>query len=114
MRQGMENKCHHHIKEPRTYCKSPSMRFNNHPMKKVSHKRETEVHLWTQSSDMDTKDNQDAIPLEHVVSQNDFQSDYNTCTSNMCNKPRYRGIETVHIGVELLYNYNGTSHRYLA
>ena len=49
---------------------SPNMRcFGDHPMKKVSHKRETEVRLWTQSSDMDMRDNQDAIPSEHVVSQ---------------------------------------------
>ena len=87
--------------------------FNDHPMKKVPHKRETEVHLWTQFSDMDTKDNQDAIPLEHVASQNDFQSDYDTCTSNARSKLRYRGIETVHVKVELLNDRGETTHGYL-
>ena len=38
-------------------------------MKKVSHRKEIEVYLWTQSLDMDTRDNQDATPSEHVVSR---------------------------------------------
>ena len=43
--------------------------FVDHPMKKVSHKRDIEVHLWTQSSDVDIRGNQDAIPSEHVAPQ---------------------------------------------
>ena len=35
------------------------------------------------------------------------------CTLNLRNKLRYRGIETVHIVVELLYDHSGTSHGYL-
>ena len=47
---------------------SPSMRcFGDHPMKKVSHKRVAEVHLWTQSLDVDIWANQDAIPSEQVA-----------------------------------------------
>ena len=29
------------------------------------------------------------------------------CTSNLRNKLRYRGIETMHVGVELLYDHSG-------
>ena len=43
--------------------------FGDHPMKKVSHKRETEVHPWTQSLDMDNRGSQKIPPSEHVVSQ---------------------------------------------
>ena len=43
--------------------------FDAHPKKKVSHKRETKVRLWTHSSDMDIRGNQDVIPLEHVAFQ---------------------------------------------
>ena len=35
------------------------------------------------------------------------------CTSNLCDKLGYRGIETVHVGVELLNDHGGTSHKYL-
>ena len=49
---------------------SPSMRcFGPQPMKKVSHRKETEVHPCTQSSDMDKWGNQDAIPMGRVVSR---------------------------------------------
>ena len=48
---------------------SSSMRcFGVHPIK-VSHKKETEVRLWTQSSNVDNWGNQDAIPTKHVVSR---------------------------------------------
>ena len=32
---------------------------------------------------------------------------------NLCNKSMYRGIEIMHIGVELLYDHDGISHKYL-
>ena len=48
---------------------SLSMRcFGAYPMKKVSYRKETEVRPWTQSLDVDKRGNQDAIPVEHVVS----------------------------------------------
>ena len=94
--------------------KSPSMRcFGDHLIKKVSHKRKTEVRLWTQSSDMDMKGNQDAIPSNVYYLGNDVRSAYNTCTSNAHGKLRYRGFETMHVGVELLNDHGGTTHRYL-
>ena len=36
--------------------------FDDHPKKKVSHKRETRVHLWTLSSDVHSQGSQDALP----------------------------------------------------
>ena len=35
------------------------------------------------------------------------------CTSDMRSKLRYRGIDTVHIGVKLLYDHGGTPQWYL-
>ena len=47
---------------------SPSMRcFDNHPMKKVSHKRKTRVRLWTQATDKDNRGSQETPYLECVV-----------------------------------------------
>ena len=52
VRQRMKNKCHHHVKERRTFLQSLSKGcFDGHPKMKVSHKREKRVHLWTQSAD---------------------------------------------------------------
>ena len=82
-------------------------------MKKVSHRKETEVRPWTQSSNVDKRGNQDAIPGNVRYLGNILWNDYNTCTSNLHSKLRYRGIETVHIKVELLYDHGGTSHEYL-
>ena len=36
--------------------------FNGHPKKKVSHKRESRVYLWTQSTDEHNQGSQDALP----------------------------------------------------
>ena len=35
------------------------------------------------------------------------------CTSEYHGKLRYRGIDTVHIGVKLLYEHDGTPQGYL-
>ena len=43
--------------------------FGAHPMKKASHRKETKVHLWTRSSNVDKQGNQDVKPVEHVVSR---------------------------------------------
>ena len=45
--------------------------------------------------------------------ENELWSDQDTCTSNLRNKPRHKGIKTMHIGVELLYDHGGTTHGYL-
>ena len=44
---------------------------------------------------------------------NHIRSDYDTCILNLCNKLRYRGIETMHVGIELLYDHSGITHWYL-
>ena len=73
----------------------------------MSHKSETEAHLWTQSSDIDSQGNQDVIPLGYVV------CDYDTCTSECRVKLRHRDIDTVHVGVKLLYEHDRTPQGYL-
>ena len=42
-----------------------------------------------------------------------IRSDNDTCTLEYRSKLRYRGINTVHIGVKLLYEHDGTPQRYL-
>ena len=43
--------------------------FGAHHMKKVFHRKETEVRPWIQSSDMDKWGKQDVTPAERVVSR---------------------------------------------
>ena len=42
--------------------------FDAHPIWRLSHKSETEAHLWTQSPDADKRGSQDALPAGRVVS----------------------------------------------
>jgi len=39
-----------------------------------------------------------------------FRSNNDTCTSKMCSKMRHKGIESVYVGVELLYKHIGTTN----
>ena len=42
-----------------------------------------------------------------------IQSDYDTRTFDMHSKLRHKGINTIHIGVKLLYEHDGTPQGYL-
>ena len=44
---------------------------------------------------------------------NKLRSDYDTCSSNKCSKLRYRGINTMHIRVKLMYDHDRTTHGHL-
>ena len=44
---------------------------------------------------------------------NKLQGDYDTSTSEYYSKPRYRGIDGVHVGVKLLNVHTGTLLGYL-
>ena len=47
---------------------SPSMKcFDDYPMKKMSHKRETKVHIWTYSVDEGNRGSQETPPSKRVV-----------------------------------------------
>ena len=41
------------------------------------------------------------------------QSNYDTCASEYCSKLRNKGIDGMHVGVELLYEHDGTPNGFL-
>ena len=108
----MVNKCHHHVKEPLTFCKArargvltvtPRWRclieerwefVFGHSPKKIT-VRVVRMHYPRY-----------VYHLEYKI-----RSDYNTRTSNRSEEMRYKIIKSVHVGVKIMYDHRGTSDR---
>ena len=55
-----------------------------------------------------------SYPRNMQYLKNELWCNYDMCSSEYCSKLRNRGINSIYVGVELLYKYAGTSRRFFS
>ena len=110
VRQWSKNKSHHHVKESRTFCKArvcgvllPT------PCGRCLTKMRQKLVSRHSPKTITARVVKICYPRNMQYLGYKIRGNYNMCTSKCHGKPRYRGIDTVFIGVKLLYKHDGTS-----
>ena len=112
VRQWCKSKCHHHIKEPRTFCKARAWGVQlTTPQRRSLTKVRDEFVSRHSLETIITRVVRMRYPRYMQYLGYKIWGSYDTCTSNEHSKQWHRGIDTMYIGVKLLYNHNRTSQR---
>ena len=112
VRKWMQNKSHHHVHESRTFSKrSTWCKQTLTPSRWVLTKSRHELISGHSPQTLRTRIVRKLYPrdLEHICNQ--LRCDRNACTSNASEKERYRMINPMHVGVELLNKHERTCGR---
>ena len=115
VRPQSENKGHHHIKDPWTLSKIVSGEFKSiTPQHGLPTKTSGKLIQRYRTKTRCTRIVQMSYPRNMQYLKNELWCNYNMCSSEYCSKLRNRGINSIYVGVELLYKYAGTSRRFFS
>ena len=103
-----KSKCHHHVKEPRTFCKARAWGVLLTPCGRCLTKMRQKLISRHSLKTIIAKVVRKRYPRNMQYLEYKIRGNYNISTSKCPSKLRYRGIDTVYIGVKLLDKHNGT------
>ena len=112
VREGMQNKSHHHVHESRTFSKrSTWCKKTLTPSRRALTKSRHELILGHSPQTLTTKIVRKLYPKDPKHIRNQLRCDRTARTPNACEEKRYRPINPVHVGVELLDKHERTGDR---
>ena len=112
VREGMQNKSHHHVHESRTFSKrSTWCKQMLTPSSRALTESRHELIPGHSPQTLTTRIFRKLYPRDPMHIRNKLRCDRNTCTSNVSEEKRYWTINPVHVGVELLDKHEKTGDR---